>query len=84
MKATARLAAAAASLALALALGLPAVGSDGRYAVRCVDTTGDAVAKDFESRVIEEAGGKAHALELFKQKHPDGRCWVARPSRVHD
>jgi hypothetical protein len=79
MKATAAIAAATASLTLAMTLALsPAFGSEDHYLVRCADlTAGETLAID--ARTIQGAGGKAHAIELFKQKHPGGRCSTAVP-----
>jgi len=81
MKTTAGIAFAGALLVLAMALAGPAAGNDGtHYTVHCAianDTT--VVAKAFDTRAIDRAGGKAHALELFKQQHPDGQCWVSGP-----
>lgn len=83
MKASAAVAVAAASLVVAIGLAAPALGSGGtHYTVHCAvasDTT--VVAKAFDTRAIDRAGGKAHALELFKQQHPGGLCWVSGPHK---
>ena len=83
MKASAAVAVAAASLIVAIGFAAPVLGSDGtHYTVHCAvanDTT--VVAKAFDTRTIDRAGGKAHALELFKQQHPGGQCWVSGPHK---
>ena len=83
MKASAGIAVAAASLVVAIGFAAPALGSDGtHYTVHCTLSRGTyVVAKAFDSRAIDRAGGKAHALELFKQQHPEGACWVSGPHR---
>jgi len=79
MKTTAAIAATA-SFVVSMAIALPAaIGSDTHYTVRCVDPTGiPEVARSYDSGTVERAGGKAHAIELFKQQHPGGHCSVAR------
>jgi hypothetical protein len=81
MRTSAAIAAGAASLVVVIAFAVPAAsGSDRAYTVRCIDFSGSTVvAKAFDARLIEEAVGKAHAIELFKQRHPAGHCWVTRP-----
>jgi hypothetical protein len=81
MKASAGIAVVAASLVVAIGFAAPALGSGGtHYTVHCADGHGTSVvAKAFDSRTIDRAGGKAHALELFKQQHPNGQCWVSGP-----
>ena len=51
------------------------------YTVHCAaaDAT-SVVARAYDSSVIERAGGKAHAIELFKQGHPGATCWITGPT----
>ena len=81
MKTSAGIIAVGVSLLVAVGLAAPAIGADTHYTVHCVD--GDAtsvVARAFDAGVIERAGGKAHAIELFKQAHPGGTCWISGPT----
>jgi hypothetical protein len=81
MKSSATLAVVSAALLVVVGFAAPALGADNRhYTVHCA-VEGDAtvVARAFDASMIETAGGKAHAIELFKQQHPDGHCWVSGP-----
>ena len=80
MKTSAGITAVGISLLVAVGLAAPAVGADTHYTVHCAG--GDAtsvVARAYDARIIERAGGKAHAIELFKQQHPGGTCWLTGP-----
>jgi hypothetical protein len=81
MKTTAGLAAVAVSLFVAAGFAAPAVGADTHYTVHCADSSSgmSVVARAFDARLVEQSGGKAHAIELFKQTHPGGTCWITGP-----
>jgi hypothetical protein len=68
---------------LAGALAFPASSATGtHFTVHCaVDSDTTVVARAFDAAVVMQAGGKAHAIEIFKQQHPDGHCWVSGPHR---
>jgi hypothetical protein len=85
MKTTAGLAAVAVSLFVVAGLGAPAVGADTHYTVHCSDGSSSlsVVARAFDARLVEQSGGKAHAIELFKQTHPGGMCWITGPHPNH-
>ena len=81
MKTSAGIAAVGSSLLLAVGLAAPTLGADRHYTVHCAaaDAT-SVVARAYDSSVIERAGGKAHAIELFKQGHPGATCWITGPT----
>jgi hypothetical protein len=84
MKTAAATAIAAASLVVAVAFAAPASG--GRvathYTVHCANAAGTTViAKSYDAREVDRPGGKAHAIELFKQSNPGGHCWITGPHR---
>ena len=84
MKTAAATAIAAASLLVAVAFAAPAVGGGAasHYTVHCADASGTTVvARAYDARQVEVDGGKAHAIELFKQSNPDGHCWITGPHR---
>jgi hypothetical protein len=84
MKTAAATAIAAASILVAIAFAAPAVGGGvaTHYTVHCADAAGTTVtARAYDARQVESPGGKAHAIELFKQSHPDGHCWISGPHR---
>jgi hypothetical protein len=83
MKTAAATAIAAGSLLVAVAFGAPGAGGAGtHYTVHCAETSGTTlVARAFDAGQIERPGGKAHAIEIFKQAHPGGHCWITGPHR---
>jgi len=84
MKATAATAIAAASLLVVVAFATPVAGSGTgtHYTVHCADASGTTVdARAFAAREVERPGGEDHAIELFKQSHPGGHCWLSGPHR---
>lgn len=84
MKTAAATAIAAASLLVAVAFAAPAVGGGAatHYTVHCADAAGTTVtARSYGVRDVERPGGKAHAIELFKQSNPGGHCWISGPHR---
>lgn len=84
MKTAAATAIAAASLLVAIAFAAPAVGGGvaTHYTVHCANASGTTVvAKAYDARQVERTGGRAHAIELFKQSNPGGHCWMTGPHR---
>jgi hypothetical protein len=80
MKTFAAVTAIGASLLVAVGLAGPVIGADTHYTVHCADASATSgVARAYDRSVIERAGGKAHAIELFKQAHPGGVCWLTGP-----
>ena len=81
MKTSAGIMTVGSSLLLAVGLAAPSLGADRHYTVHCAaaDAT-SVVARAYDSSVIERAGGKAHAIEVFKQGHPGASCWVSGPT----
>ena len=81
MKSSAAIAVASLSVLIAVAFAVPTLGAaNTHYTVHCaINENTTVVARAFDTRLVEQAGGKAHAIELFKQQHPDGRCWISGP-----
>ena len=84
MKTAAATAITAASLLIGVAFAAPALGGGvaTHYTVHCADAAGTTVAaKAYDARQVDRSGGKAHAIELFKQSNPGGHCWISGPHR---
>ena len=80
MKTFTNIATMAVALVVAIGLAAPALGADTHYTVHCADGNPmSVVARAYDARIVERAGGKAHAIELFKQTHPGGTCWLTGP-----
>ena len=85
MKTAAATAIAAASLLIGVAFAAPAAGGGvaTHYTVHCADAAGTTVDRPGRTELAtsERPGGKAHAIELFKQSNPGGHCWISGPHR---
>jgi hypothetical protein len=84
MKTAAATAVITASLLVAVAFATPASsgGVATHYTVHCANAAGTTiVARAFDARQVDRPGGRAHAIELFKQSNPGGHCWMTGPHR---
>ena len=81
MKSSAAITVASLTVLVGLAFAVPTLSAaDTHYTVHCaINDNTRVVARAFDTRLVEQAGGKAHAIELFKQQHPDGQCWISGP-----
>jgi len=81
MKTSAAIALASTSLLVAVGFAAPALAADRHYTVHCAAANATSVvARAYDSSLIERAGGKAHAIEVFKQGHPGATCWITGPT----